>query len=137
MKYKKRKKSGRFRGSHTHGRGGKKKARGSGHRGGFGMAGTGKRGDQKKTQILKIGMETYFGKRKTNMRFGKKKLQTLNLERISDVKDGADFSDYKVVGTLNRNTKLNITAGAASESAIKSVEKHGGKIIIKNDDKKS
>lgn len=132
MKYKKRRKSSKFRGSHTHGRGGKKKARGSGHRGGFGMAGSGKRGDQKKTQILKLGMETYFGKRKTKMRFGSKKLKTLNLDRISDkIEDGADFSNYKVVGKLSKNIKLNIIAGAASESAIKSIEKHGGKITIK------
>ncbi len=129
--YKKRKKSSRFRGSHTHGRGGKKKARGSGHRGGFGMAGTGKRGDQRKTSILKLGMEEYFGKRKTRMAHGKIKLMTLNLERIPDVKDGADFSKYKVVGQLTRNIKLNIVAGAASPGAIKSVEKHGGKITLK------
>lgn len=133
MKYKKRRKSSRFRGSHTHGRGGKKKARGSGHRGGFGMAGSGKRGDQKKTQILKKGMEEYFGKRATKMRFGSQKLKTLNLERIGDVKDGADFSDYKVVGQLNKNIKVNIIAGAASAGAIKSVEKHGGKITLKSE----
>lgn len=130
-KYKKRKKSSRFRGSHTHGRGGKKKARGSGHRGGFGMAGTGKRGDQRKTSILKLGMEEYFGKRKTRMAHGKIKLRTLNLERISNIKDGADFSRYKVVGELTKNIKLNIIAGAASPGAIKSVEKHGGKITLK------
>lgn len=131
MRYKKRRKSGRFRGSHTHGRGGKKKARGSGHRGGFGMAGTGKRGDQKKTQILKLGMEEYFGKRKTKMAHSKIKLKTLNLDRIGEVKDGTDYSDYKVVGQLNKNIKLNIIAAAASPAAIKSVEKHGGKLTIK------
>ena len=132
LKIKKRRKSGRFRGSHTHGRGGKKKARGSGHRGGFGMAGSGKRGDQKKTLILKNDLETYFGKRKRRMSFGKAKLKTLNLERISDsIKNKEDFSEYKVVGTLTKPMKLNITVGAASKSAIKSVEKHGGKIIVK------
>mgnify|MGYP001611214935 FL=1 len=66
------------------------------------------------------------------MRFGKGRLKTLNLERISDsIKDGADYSDYKIVGSLSKNIKLNITAGAASKSAIKSVEKHGGKITLK------
>ncbi len=130
--HKKRKKSTRFRGSHTHGRGGKKKARGSGHRGGFGMAGSGKRGDQKKTKILKKGMDLYFGKRKTRMRFSGNKLKTLNLERMSDKLTNADFSDYKVVGKLTRNLKLNIIAGAATESAIKSVEKMGGKITLKS-----
>jgi ribosomal protein L15 len=95
------------------------------------MAGTGKRGDQRKTSILKLGMEEYFGKRKTRMAHGKIKLKTLNLDRISSIKDGADFSDYKVVGQLNKNMKINITAGAASHGAIKSVEKHGGKITLK------
>ncbi|MBU0467250.1 MAG: hypothetical protein KKF39_06330 [Nanoarchaeota archaeon] len=45
---KKRKKVSRARGTHTHGRGFKKKARGSGHRGGVGKEGTGKRADHKK-----------------------------------------------------------------------------------------
>ena len=132
VKTRKRKKSTKYRGSHTHGRGGKKKARGSGHRGGFGMAGTGKRGDQKKTKILKKNLKKYFGKRKTKMNFSGKKLKTLNLERISDkIKDNADYSNYKIVGVLKSNLKLNITAGAASQSAMKSVEKHGGKIVLK------
>lgn len=127
----KKRKSRKLRGSHTHARGFKKKARGSGHRGGFGMAGTGKRGDQRKTSIMKKGMEEYFGKRRTKMRFNKK-LRTLNLERVNNIKENGDYSAYKVVGALNRNVKLNITAGAASETAMKSVEKHGGKIILKN-----
>ena len=85
MKLKGRRKSERFRGSHTHGRGGKKKARGSGHRGGFGMAGTGKRGDQRKTLILKNTIkEKYFGKRQTRLWFGKPKFKELNLSRISE-----------------------------------------------------
>ena len=59
MTVNKRKKNSRQRGSHTHGWGAKKKHRGSGHRGGFGMAGTGKRADTKKPSIWK---ERYFGK---------------------------------------------------------------------------
>ena len=58
----KRKKFSRMRASHTHGGGAKKKRRGSGHRGGFGMAGSGKRADQKKPTILKLYGNTYFGK---------------------------------------------------------------------------
>ena len=61
----KRRKVTRHRGSHSHQRGAKKKARGSGHRGGFGLAGTGKRGDQKKTLVLKKHGNSYFGKSKT------------------------------------------------------------------------
>ena len=58
----KRKKLSRYRGSHTHGGGAKKKRRGSGHRGGFGMAGSGKRADQKKPMVLKLYGKEYFGK---------------------------------------------------------------------------
>ena len=58
----KRKKFSRMRASHTHGGGAKKKRRGSGHRGGFGMAGSGKRADQKKPTILKLYGNEYFGK---------------------------------------------------------------------------
>lgn len=49
---KKRAKTTRYRGSNSHGWGHKKKHRGSGHRGGFGLAGTGARGDSRKTSIL-------------------------------------------------------------------------------------
>src|SRR3989338_6114824 len=85
MKLKKRHKSGRFRGSKTHARGFKKKARGSGHQGGVGMAGTGKRGDQKKTLILNLYGNDYFCKDKT-LRRGTKapKLHVINLQYIQD-----------------------------------------------------
>ena len=58
----KRKKFSRMRASQTHGGCAKKKRRGSGHRGGFGMAGSGKRADQKKPTILKLYGNKYFGK---------------------------------------------------------------------------
>ena len=135
LRVKRRRKSRRFRGSHTHGRGFKKKARGSGHRGGVGMAGTGKRGDQRKSMILKNTLPEYFGKRQTRMTYGNRhKLKTLNLDRLSfnKIKDGADYSGYKIVGVLTQPVKLDITAGAASESAIKSVKKHGGEITVKD-----
>ncbi|MSS74087.1 50S ribosomal protein L15 [Candidatus Pacearchaeota archaeon] len=146
MKMKKRRRSRRFRGSHTHGRGFKKKARGSGHRGGVGMAGTGKRGDQKKTMILKNTLPDYFGKRARKLRFGKPKPETFNLTNISMsslvskkvAKESAGKYDisilkHKVVGELTKNVKLIIHAHSASESAIASVKKQGGEIIVKED----
>src|SRR3989344_4294937 len=84
MKLKKRRKSSRFRGSHTHGRGFKKKARGSGHRGGKGLAGTGKRADQKKTLVLNLYGNDYFGKDKTLRRKPSPKLKTINLWQINE-----------------------------------------------------
>ena len=149
IKMKKRRKSRRMRGSHTHGRGFKKKARGSGHRGGVGMAGTGKRGDQKKTMILKLTLPDYFGKRATRLRFGKPKPETFNLTNISlsslvhkkIAKESAGKYEIsvpknKVVGELTKNVKLIIHAHSASESAIASVKKHGGDIVIKAIEKK-
>lgn len=144
LKLKRRRKSRRFRGSHTHGRGFKKKARGSGHRGGVGMAGTGKRGDQRKTMILKNTLdEVYFGKRQTKMRFGNPKPETFNLTNISlsslvhkkiakesSGKYEISIPKHKVVGELTQNVKLVIHANSASEGAIASVKKHGGDIVV-------
>jgi large subunit ribosomal protein L15 len=147
IKLKRRRKSRRFRGSHTHGRGFKKKARGSGHRGGVGMAGTGKRGDQKKTMILKNALdEKYFGKRQTKMRFGNPKPETFNLTNMSlsslvhkkiakesTGKYEINLPKYKIVGQLEQNVKLVIHAKAASAGAVESVKKHGGEIVLKED----
>ena len=148
MPFKKRKKASRFRGSQTHKRGFKKKARGSGHRGGFGMAGTGKRGDQKKTLVLKLYGNDYFGRDKT-LRRGRvaPKAPVFNLSKVSlnmdsfvekgiakQTKDGydLDLSSYKILGILSDKLKLTITAKAASANAVESVEKAGGKIVLKN-----
>ena len=61
---KKRKKSSRQHGRNmgTHGGGARKKRKGSGHRGGIGMSGSGKRADHKKTLITKLYGNAYFGK---------------------------------------------------------------------------
>jgi large subunit ribosomal protein L15 len=52
---KKRTKNSRQRGSSSHGWGHKKKHRGSGHRGGFGLSGTGARGDAQKAGLMAKG----------------------------------------------------------------------------------
>jgi large subunit ribosomal protein L15 len=146
MKIKKRKKPSRHRGSHTHGRGFKKKARGSGHRGGVGMSGTGKRGDQKKTLVLKLYGNKYFGKDRT-LRRGKvpNQLDEINLNQLIDnlpafIKKGIaketkgvykfNLKGYKILGFGSPTVKLNIKSSAASRSAIDKVKKMGGDIII-------
>ncbi|MEK6800415.1 MAG: uL15m family ribosomal protein [Nanoarchaeota archaeon] len=146
MSFKKRKKSSRYRGSHTHGRGGKKKARGSGHRGGVGMAGTGKRGDQKKTLILNLYGNDYFGKDKTLRRKPSPKLKSINLEDINyklstflengEAKELSknsyeiNLKGYKILGEGNIKEKLIIKASGASKAAVEKVKKSGGEIII-------
>ena len=133
MKHKRRK-SRRMRGSHTCGRGGKKKARGSGHRGGFGMAGTGKRADQRKTLVLNLYPEGYFGKSKT-LRMGTRpiKLKSINLSSIQSNYSGKkelDFRGYKILGEGELTEKVILKASAASKSAIDKVKKLGGDILI-------
>jgi len=145
MKFKKRKKSSRFRGSHTHGRGFKKKARGSGHQGGVGMAGTGKRGDQKKTLILNLYGKDYFGKDKALRRKPYPKLEVINIRQIvenlpsyiklkkaNESKDTftIDLKSYKILGEGDTSKKLKIIASAASPSAIEKIKKAGGEIIL-------
>jgi large subunit ribosomal protein L15 len=133
MKVKKRRKSSRFRGSHTHGRGFKKKARGSGHRGGVGMAGSGKRGDQRKTLVLNLYGNDYFGKDKALRKKPKIKYKSINLRDIvqrHSSKETIKLKGYKVLGEGEVNVKLTIVASAASQSAIDKVKKAGGDIII-------
>ncbi len=128
---KKRRKSSRMHGSHTHGRGFKKKARGSGHRGGFGNAGTGKRADQKKTLVLNMP-EAYFGK--SGLRAKVKRYKILNvgdLEKMSNGKKDLDLSKYKLLGKGEVKSGFNIKVYSASKSAVEKVKKAGGKVELK------
>ena len=133
MKVKKRKKASRFRGTHTHGRGGKKKARGSGHRGGVGMSGTGKRADQRKTYVLNLYGNDYFGKDKTLRRKPSVKLKEINLKDLEKFKEKEiNLKGYKILGEGEVKEKLKITASAASSSAIEKIKKAGGEIIFED-----
>ncbi len=139
MKTKKRRKSSRFRGSQTAHRGRKSRTRGSGNQGGVGMAGTGKRADQKKSLVIKLtGGNNYFGKDKT-LRRGKvpKKLQAINLSVIEKnqssfkvVDNYLDLTGYKVLGEGDLKTKIKIKASAASSGARERVKKAGGEIVL-------
>jgi large subunit ribosomal protein L15 len=145
MKTKKRKKQTRRRGSHTQGKGFKKKARGKGNKGGKGMSGTGKRSDQKKTLILKN--KSYFGK---VISLGKKptiKLKVINIKQILDnlptmikIKQANISGDkihihlkgYKILSEAPTkfDKKLIIEASAASKLAIKKIKENGGDILL-------
>lgn len=149
MKLHKRHKSKRFRGSKTHARGFKKKARGSGHQGGVGLAGTGKRGDQKKTMVLNLFGNDYFGKDKALRRGNKPaKLKVINLQFISDhinslvskgiAKDNKGTYDinlegYKILADGTLNIKAKIKASAVSSSALESIKKSGSSIEIEEE----
>jgi len=149
VKTKKRTKSSRMAGQNmgTHGRGARKKAQGSGHRGGKGMSGSGKRADHKKTLITKLYGHKYFGKQGITSK-GTKKDKTdkinieeigMNLEKYGQKKGDAweiNLKNYKILGTGEVQNKLIITAKSASKSAIEKVKKMGGEIIVKSRTKK-
>ena len=143
MKIKKRRKSSRMhgRGMGTHGGGARKKRKGSGHRGGKGMAGTGKRADQKKALITKLYGNKYFGKQgitsKRTERDKRKRISLgtieLNLEKYGEKTENGfkiDLSDYKILGKRKLKNRLFIKAKEASESAIKRVKEKGGEIEL-------
>lgn len=139
MRIKKRKRTTRWRGTHTHGRGFKKKARGSGHRGGVGMAGTGKRGDQKKTLVLNMYGNDYFGKSKAWRKKIIPKLKSINLFQINDLARGKkeiELNGYKVLSDGELKEKIIIRASAASKSAMEKIKKHGSEIILTKKNKK-
>lgn len=137
-----------MRGSHTHGRGFKKRARGSGNQGGVGMAGTGKRADQKKTYVLNLYGNDYFGKDKRLARKPKIKLEEINLQEINDnfdsmLKKGIiketkkgeyemSMKGYKILGNGEIDKKIKINASATSQSASEKVKKKGGEIFVGN-----
>ena len=134
-KTKKRKKSSRYHGRNmgTCGTGARKKSKGSGHRGGKGMAGSGKRADQKKSLVLKLYGHGYFGKQGiTSKGTERDKGDRINVGEIQEkYKSGElNLSSYKILGDGEIKNKFIITAQSASKSAIEKVEKAGGKIIV-------
>ncbi len=150
MKIKKRKKNSRMHGRKmgTHGGGARKKRKKSGHKGGIGMSGSGKRADHKKTLIIKKYGTSYFGKqgvtsrgteRDTRKRINLGDLQN-NIE--SYVRRGlakkitsgyeVNLDSYKILGTGNIKDKIIINALEASKSALEKVKKAGGEIRLKS-----
>jgi large subunit ribosomal protein L15 len=144
MKLKKTKKSKKMRGRGmgTHGTGARKNKRKSGNRGGKGLAGTGKRADQKKTLITKLYGHGYFGKQGiTSKRTERDKRERINLKTIEKnissygKKTGnkweVKLENYKILGEGDVKRILIIHAKEASKSAVGKVKKAGGEIILK------
>lgn len=131
-----RKKLVRRRGSRTHGWG-TKKHRGSGNSGGFGMAGTGKRADQKKPSLYKLYGNSYFGKKgfKIPPKL-KKHIRAINIMDVNkfEAKDNVvnlkelGYDKLLAKGILEK--KLKIIVKSASENAIEKIKKMGGEVII-------
>ncbi|OIO41534.1 50S ribosomal protein L15 [Candidatus Pacearchaeota archaeon CG_4_9_14_3_um_filter_31_7] len=152
MKIKKRNKSSRRMGRRTCFWGARKKHRGKGNKGGKGMAGSGKRADQKKTLIISKYGKTYFGKFgfKSIQQKKNRKLKEINLQDIEKmidyfkkkglVKESKDnveinLKGYKILSDGELTKKLIIKASGFSEKAIEKIEKKGGKAIRISEEK--
>lgn len=142
----KRKKESRMHGKNmgTHGGGARKKRKGSGHRGGKGMSGSGKRADHKKTLVQKLYGHGYFGKKGiTSIGTKRDKRDRINLEQIQkeigkykNEKGEVVLKNYKILGKGEVSEKLIIKAKEASKSAIEKVKKASGEIILGSGEKK-
>lgn len=139
-----RKKSARQRAKTTHGWGSKKKHRGAGNRGGRGMAGTGKRADQKKPTILKLYGNTYFGKRGfVRPKSLTKKIKAINIEQLNKliekglVKKEKDIYNInleelgyqKLLSKGNLKYKAKIKVKYFSKNATEKIKQQGGEIV--------
>lgn len=146
VKIHKRKKTTREKGSKTARWGARKKHKKSGHKGGKGMAGSGKRSGQKTTLIAKLYGHDYFGKQGiTSKRTQKDKRDRINLKEIEEnlnnyvkkgiakkIKDAYEINleNYKILGDGEVKNKLNIKAKEASESAMNKIKEAGGNIQL-------
>jgi large subunit ribosomal protein L15 len=143
----KRKKSGRMlgRGAGSYGWGARKKHKKAGHKGGVGMSGTGKRADQKKTLVIKLYGNDYFGKQGvTSRKTEKDKRKRLGLETIDKnietygkkVGDKWEVSleNYKILGNYDVKHKMIIKAKEASKGAMEKVKSAGGEIVLPKED---
>ncbi|MBT3397462.1 hypothetical protein HOA55_00465 [archaeon] len=136
MKTHKRKKNSRIRGARTVGWGFRQSHKGHGSKGGFGMAGTGKRADHKKQLAIASDPKGgYFGSKGiTSRRTAVKKYDKVNLYDVKQNmfnKDGdkIDLKKHKILGSGD-GFKATIEAKAATKTAIEKMEKAGGKIVI-------
>jgi large subunit ribosomal protein L15 len=135
MKLKRNRKSKKYRGFQTAKRGRASRTRASGSQGGVGMAGTGKRGDQKKTLVIKLtGGNNYFRKDKALRKPIIKKLKSINLRDVNLKKENKDniidLTGYKILGEGELTSKVKIKASAASASALSAIEMSGSEIIL-------
>jgi len=144
MKLKKRKKETRMsgHGMGTHGTGARKNKRKSGNHGGPGMSGSGKRADHKKTLVLKLYGNKYFGKQGVTSRKTERDIRKrinvgdieLHLEKYGKkTKDGyeVNLEKYKILGQGDVKNKLFVKCLGISESARAKIESAGGNVVVK------
>jgi large subunit ribosomal protein L15 len=130
MKLNKRRKFSRARGSRTCGWA-MKKHKGSGNRGGKGMAGTGKRADQRKSYVIK-NLYPYFGQQGyTSRKTERRKNDVINVSDLENMKETEiNLKNYKILGEGEIKRKVIVKAKAVSKSAREKIEKAGGKVLL-------
>lgn len=132
MLTRKHKKVRKQRGGFSHGWGAKKKHRNAGNRGGRGMAGTGKRADQKKISILKEYGDSYFGKR--GFRIHSSILKPVNAINLEDIPETTEVNltkmGYDKLLGKGLGRKVKVTVNACSRIAKEKIEKAGGEVIL-------
>jgi len=127
-----RKKTKKFRGSMTHGRG-KKAGRGAGLKGGRGNAGLLKH----RYMYMKKNMPNHFGKHGFKRPQGTvKKVKTINIGELEEKfpdkknidlkKEGYD----KLLGSGEINSKIKVNVDNASKKALEKIKKKGGEAIL-------
>ena len=144
MTINKRSKKSRYRGSHTHGGGHKKKRRGAGNRGGRGMAGTGAKGDAKKPSIWKN--VNYFGKHGFK-HLNAKKYESINIgffqeniekflkeelivkEKDYYIIDAKKLGFDKILGSGKITKKFKVSADFFSKKAEEKIKAAGGDTV--------
>jgi large subunit ribosomal protein L15 len=111
-----------------------KKHKGKGNTGGKGMAGTGKRADQKKTYVLKY-LKDYFGRKSLVSRKKlKTKISSISLRDVVNILEKSsenkiNLENNKIIGSSDIKKPITITAYDFSQKAKESIEKAGGKCI--------
>ena len=137
MRFKTRKNK-RQRGSKTHGWGSKKKHRGAGHRGGRGLAGTGKRGDAKKPTIIKTIGNSYYGQHGFTSH-SRKVERIINLRQLSLMIENGKVGKEVNLGTLGYDKllgmgkfehKIKITVKRASAKVAEKLKKAGSELVL-------
>ena len=143
MTVNKRNKSGRYRGSMTHGSGSKKKRRGARNRGGKGMAGSGKRSDNKKPSVWQ---EKYFGKKgfvsknvskikAVNINYLEANILKLPSELVNKENDfySIDLEKLgfnKLLSSGKVTNKYKVKIPYASKKAVEKIKANGGEVIL-------
>ena len=148
MVVRRKRKSVKLRGETTHGFGSMKKNRGAGNRGGRGMAGSGKKADQKKPVVWKN--KKYFGKHGFKKKGQKIDIVTINIqflegkldafEKEGKVSKAGDVYSIdlekvgynKLLGSGKATKKMKITVPYASKGSIEKIKGAGGEVTVKS-----